>query len=105
VVKEGNLQGQTLGIAAFKIHQVIPFGDDPDKGALKDDLTLEQANDPQEISKVLIKILDAPSVCVDATLYDAPEIIDEDTSAPGHASEPEPIDTGFGQDSTPVSFP
>ena len=99
---EGNLQGSTLGKVAFQILQVIPFGEN---GALRGVPVLEQANDPQEIAKVVIKILDADRVCVGATVYDAPGIIDEDTSAPGHASEPEPLDTGFGKFPTPEFFP
>jgi len=87
-VENANLQGANLGIAAFRVIQVLPFGQDS---------PFDQGNDPQEIAKVKIRILDAKNdegtgVCQgDLTLFEAPDSIDEDT----------PFDTGFNEDPTP----
>jgi len=130
-VEDANLQGANLGIVAFRVLQVIPFGPNS---------PFDQGNDPQEIAKVKIKILDAKNndgsgVCQgDLGLYDdAPDIIDEDTSRTlvadippgdtgsllthihpmldefgiplldenGNVMQFNPFDTGFGEDPTP----
>jgi len=49
-VDDANLQGNYKGLVAFRILQVIPFGDDS---------PFAQGQDPQEIAKVMIGILDA----------------------------------------------
>jgi len=85
-VDYGNLQGANLGIIAFHVDQVIPFG-------TAATASFEQGhNDPQEISKVLITILDPDPLCNSLMIYEAPPIVDEDT----------PFDTGFGLDPIPI---
>lgn len=92
-VEDGNLQGNYKGIVAFRILQVIPFVDDS---------PFAQGQDPQEIAKVKIGILDAKNdegtgVCQgNLFTYEAPFIVDEDT----------PFDSGYNADPTPtVSLP
>jgi len=88
-VEDGNLQGATLGIVAFRVLQVIPFGDDS---------PFEQGQDPQEIAKVKIGILDAKNdqgtgVCQGNLMtYVAPFIVDED----------DPFDSGYNENPTPA---
>jgi len=106
-VDNANLQGNYKGLVAFNIFQVIPFGDDPAKGALSHKGDLTQANDPQEIAKVAIKILDATGICLYAELFDAPFIVDENTSQLRNGTIID-FDSGFNQDTTPsmpLSFP
>ncbi len=91
-VENANLQGANLGIVAFRVLQVIPFGEDS---------PFDQGNDPQEIAKVLIRILDAKNnegtgVCQGGLiLFDAPNSI----------NSAEPFDTGFNEDPTPLLSP
>jgi len=88
-VEDGNLQGANLGIVAFRVLQVLPFGDDS---------PFTQGQDPQEIAKVKIGILDAKNdegtgVCQGNLMtYVAPFIVDED----------DPFDSGFNDSPTPA---
>jgi len=110
-VKDGSLKGSNLGVVAFNVQRVIPFGGPATS-------FLDQADDPQEIAKVEIKILDPEFACKDLVLYDAPNIIDEDTSdtfidlgialhgSHDHPFVPglfgfDPFDSGFGEDASP----
>jgi len=83
-VLDANLQGAYLGIFAFKVLEVIPFGV---YLPLPDNMVpLDQGDDPQEIAKIRIKVLDAKNsngngVCQRQLITPAaPNIIDEDTS-------------------------
>jgi len=99
-VDNANLQGSYKGVVAFNILQVVPFGDIPTKGALSHKGDLTQTNDPQEIAKVVITILD-PNVCLYAELFDAPFIVDENTSQLRGGTIMD-FDTGFRKDTTPL---
>jgi len=105
-VKDANLQGNYKGLVAFRILQVIPFG----TSTLSAAPFLEQANDPQEIAKVRIGILDAVNkdgtgVCQTMLMtFDAPFIVDENTSFPIGVPSLD-LDTGFNELPTPVAGP
>jgi len=107
-VEDANLQGATRGIVAFTVLQIIPFGEN---GALRDAPFLEQANDPQEIAKVLVRIEDAKNdsgtgVCQTELILYKPTgqtiINSHDSRVDGQVTD---LDTGFGKIPIPPIFP
>ena len=96
-VENANLQGANLGIVAFTVLQIIPFGTEATA-------SFEQGhNDPQEIAKVLIRIEDAKNdegkgVCQgDLILYKP--------TGQTIINSSEPFDTGFEEDPIPLVPP
>jgi len=89
-IENGNLQGANLGIVAFRVLQVIPFGDDS---------PFDQGNDPQEIAKVLIKILDAKND--EGTGTSQGSLITHEV--PPSINSAEPFDTGYNEEPTPAT--
>jgi len=94
-VLDGNLQGNYKGVVAFRVLQVIPFGS----------FSPGFVQDPQEIAKVRIGILDAVNdsgtgVCQsNMDVFVAPFIVDENTSLIGVPDAD--LDTGFDEPRTP----
>jgi len=95
-VEDANLQGATLGIVAFTILKIIPFG------TVATEAFEQGHNDPQEIAKVLIQIEDAKNdegtgVCQgDLILYNPTGqtiINSHDSLVDGEVTD---LDTGFG---------
>jgi len=75
-VFSANLQGANLGVVAFKVIEVIEFG-----GPATANIAEQGHDDPQEIAKVKIEILNADDTCQNLIKYEAPRIVDENTSA------------------------